>query len=222
MLGMDMCGRFDIQLPAEMLGKIYQADIANIEDFTPRFNVAPTQFAPIVFGDDERELDFARFGMHPDWFKQRNRDLINLRRESLIEKPFFRRQLKRNRCIVPVTGFFEWQRVGNRKTPFRFHPAEDELFSLAGIWEIDLFRGQKTPSFAIVTGPPNSKMKHVHERMPVILNDDDVEGWLSPETSIEELIDMMGVLPDDEMEYHRVSTEVNSPQNDYPSLVEPA
>jgi len=217
-----MCGRFDIQLPAEMLGKIYQADISNIEDFMPRFNVAPTQFAPVLFSDGEREFDFARFGMHPEWFKFRSRDLINLRKETLIEKPFFQSQLERNRCILPATGFYEWKQNGVRKTPFRFRPTSDELFSLACIWEVDTYHGKKTPSFAIITGPPNGVMTPIHDRMPAILKDDDVSRWLDPDTSIQDLLKMMSPYPDSGMECYRVSPRLNNPQNDDPSLVEPA
>ncbi|MEA3249614.1 MAG: SOS response-associated peptidase [Patescibacteria group bacterium] len=216
-----MCGRFDIQLPTESLGKIYQADIANIEDFTPRYNIAPAQFAPVLFGDTKREFDFARFGMHPDWFKFKSRDLTNLWKETLLDKPFFRHRLEQNRCILPVSGFYEWKRSGGRKTPFRFRPAEDEVFSLACIWEIGTFRGQKSPSFAIITGPSNGIMKPVHDRMPVILKDEFVGGWLDPETEMDNLIDMMGRYSDSGMESYRVSTRVNNPRNDDASLIEP-
>ncbi len=217
-----MCGRFDIQLPAEMLGRLYQADIGEIADFTPRFNVAPTQFAPVLFGDGAREFQFARFGMHPEWFKQRGRDLINLRKETLLEKPFFRRQLERSRCILPASGFYEWQKTGRTKTPFRFRPAEDEVFSLACVWEVDTYHGQKTASFAIITGPANAKMKPIHDRMPVILKDDSVAGWLDPAASLDSLVDMMGRYPESAMDGYRVSTRVNNPENDDPSLIEPA
>ncbi|MFC1638751.1 SOS response-associated peptidase [Patescibacteria group bacterium] len=216
-----MCGRFDIQLPPERLGKLYQADIAAIEDYTPRYNVAPSQFVPALFGDAGRTFDFARFGMRPKWLKLGSRDLINLRRETVSEKPFFRRLLESNRCVVPVTGFFEWQgRAGNR-VPYRFVPSDTETFPLACVWSTDLVQAKKLTTFAVLTGPPNEKMKPVHDRMPVILDPERLDAWLAPDTPLKEVEAALKVFPAGRMDSHRVSTQVNSPANDSPDVVAP-
>jgi len=213
-----------MQIPAEKLGKIYQADIAHITDFEPRYNVAPAQKVPVLFGHaDERMFELVRFGMTPKWWKQKSRQLINLRRDTLQEKPFFRRQLEHSRCILPVTGFFEWQaQKDGPKTPFRFAPQKNETFSLGCIWETDEIDGEPVQSFAIITTAPNELIKPIHDRMPLIIEDDGLETWLNPDTELKDLLNIMSVYPKNKMRAYEVSRAINNPANDTPDVAEPA
>ncbi|MFH1047024.1 MAG: SOS response-associated peptidase [Patescibacteria group bacterium] len=215
-----MCGRFDLQLPAEKLGVIYGADLALIGAWRPRYNVAPTQTVPLLLETSSgRVFRLARFGLTPSWSSQPQRQIINLRAETMQHKPFFRQQLTTHRCIIPATGFFEWQTSADRtKTPFRFSPTDRETFSLAGIWEE---QSNRTMTFAIVTGPPNELLQPIHNRMPLILDHRRLDVWLNPTTAPDEIFGMMTVFPADQMRVQQVSKDVNNPANDTSAVVAP-
>lgn len=218
-----MCGRFELHVNPQQLADKYQADINQIKDWTAHYNVSPSQNAPALFGDtDDREFQFARFGMRPDWWKQRGRDLINLRAETVKEKPFFRRQLEVRRCLIPVSGFYEWKSAGKFKQPYRFAPkTEGGLLSLAAVWEVDTILGYEQVCFAILTGPPNSVTRSVHDRMPIILPDSAVATWLDPAAGTRDLLDLLHPISAAHMRGYPVSRRVSNPANEGPDLIRP-
>src|SRR5215469_15402089 len=109
---------------------------------------------------------------------------INARSETLLEKPAFKENFERRRCLIPANGFYEWKRSGKSKQPFHFGMKDDSLFAFAGIW--DRWRTPPGPvieSCAILTTSPNELLKDVHDRMPVILGAENYERWLSVSVS---------------------------------------
>lgn len=152
-----------------------------------RFNIAPTQEAPVVRvgREGEREIAMLRWGLVPAWAKdlKAGTRMINARGESVAEKPAFRAAVQKRRCVVPATGFFEWQGEPGRKQPFAITLPGAPLLALAGLWES--WRGAEgapVETFTIVTTDANTQVARIHDRMPVILPMESVETWLTGPT----------------------------------------
>jgi putative SOS response-associated peptidase YedK len=220
-----MCGRFALIDPAEQLAM--QFDLPAIADLTPRYNIAPTQ--PVLAvrqaqGNGAREWALLRWGLIPSWSKDiaiGNR-LINARGETVAEKPSFRAAFKRRRCLIPASGFYEWQKQGKTKQPIYITPANGEMFALAGLWESwQGTDGSELESCTIVTTTPNELMTPIHNRMPVIVAPEDYDTWLDSEPEPSLGLHLIRPYPSDLMQVTAVSTYVNSPRNEGPQCVEP-
>jgi putative SOS response-associated peptidase YedK len=191
------------------------------------FNLAPTQTVLILQEEGERRVVTAqRWGLIPPWADGPTRAsaLINARAETVTEKPSFRVAFKRQRCIVPVDGFYEWQKVGAAKVPHAVVRRDGKPLALAGLWSAwrDPATGDERRSFAIVTTRANETMRPIHERMPVILPDDAWDAWLDP--TFQDVAALRGVLapaPDDLLRAYPVSGRVNDVRNDGPELLRP-
>jgi putative SOS response-associated peptidase YedK len=218
-----MCGRYSLELKSQKIVEAFQ--LAENIAFSARYNIAPTQPAPVVRHDAEttgRRLETIRWGLTPPWSKGR-RPIINARSETIAEKPSFREAFRQRRCLVPATGFFEWQKLGKATQPFCIRRRDRAVFALAGIW--DRFRdddGNPVEAFAILTTGPNKTMSPVHDRMPVILDATDYSTWLEPALeTITPLETLLVPAADDLLVAYPISNRVNSPANDDPSCVEP-
>jgi putative SOS response-associated peptidase YedK len=170
-----MCGRFTNRAKPEQVKKEFKVENENSNLFQPRFNIAPSQMIDVVFEpESERILSQLKWGLVPHWAKDSeigNR-MINARAETLTEKPSFREAFKSRRCIIPASGFYEWQKVEKgAKQPFYFYLKEKEVFGFAGLWEswFDKTTGEELETCTIITTEANDVLKPVHERMPVIL-----------------------------------------------------
>lgn len=211
----------------EYLNLVQSAPEAKLLDQS--FNVAPTQDSLIVRLDesDERELTAARWGLIPSWADDErigNR-LINARSDGVSSKPSFRSAFKRRRCVVPVSGFYEWTKSeSGRKQPWYIHRAGGEIMLLAGLWE----RWEKNAamgaieSFTIMTTDANEDIRALHHRMPVVLERERVETWLDSEAKADALDSLMRGAGAGVLEWWPVSDRVNSPRNDDAELVERA
>lgn len=221
-----MCGRFDLHEDPMTLARRYKADAEQVALWVPHYNVAPTANVPVLFGDGgEREFQFARWGLQPEWYVKKfgpHKQQINARAETLRDKPYYRKQMEERRCILPVTGYYEWQKSPSGKLPYRFAPSDGGTFSLACIWEVDAVHGTDQVTFAIVTTTANALMRPVHDRMPVSLDDAGVTAWLDTGTPTAELVELMAAPMEGGMRAYRVSRDVNNPANDRPDLIEPA
>lgn len=223
-----MCGRYtrfytwrqlrdllDLQYPAQL-------------ELAPSYNVAPTQLAPIVrVGERGLEAAVARWGLVPSWAKDAKigARMINARAETVAEKPAFRAAFKRRRCVVPASGFYEWKRADDgSKRPHHFRRADGEILCLAGLWEFweSAESGEVLESFAVIVTEANQTVAPIHDRMPVVLEPEDVPAWLSPETEPDNAKALLRPAAEGVLEVREVSTRVNSPRNDEPSLIEPA
>lgn len=222
-----MCGRYTITSTARELVLRFRAELldAAIEAFArPRFNAAPTQMLPVVMMDDGRRIDAMRWGLVPSWAKDLSIGArsINARIETAAQKPSFRDAVKRRRCLVPADSWYEWQKKPGGKIPLRIVPETGGLFAFAGLW--DPWRapeGKTTRSFTILTAPAHDAIKHVHERMPVILDPSLEEGWLDPAAHADELLKALPSHAPTAFCVHPVSTRINSPRNDEAALIEP-
>ncbi len=222
-----MCGRFAFYSPAEAVTRVF-----GVEDppaIEPRFNIAPTQFVPVVRSDDDgvRSVAMLRWGLVPFWAKDRSigNRMINARAETLAEKPAFRDSFRKRRCIVPANGFFEWRKQGSVKQPYFIALGGDEPFGMAGLWarwrDREKNGDERLETFTIVTTEPNSAVEPLHDRMPAILPPEQFDAWLAPENEdTAALQTLLGPCPADEITVWPVSRRVNDPKNDEPSLVE--
>jgi len=218
-----MCGRYSLNARADEIVELFK--LAESIAFGPRYNIAPTQTAPIVrFDGDVQQcrLDLVRWGLTPKWMKGQ-RPIINVRSETIGEKPTFRKAFQERRCLVPATGFYEWQKLGTAKQPFHIRRGDQPLFAFAGIW--DRFKGaddELIESYAILTTSPNAVTSAIHNLMPVILDSAGWERWLDP--SVEDagaLADLFEPIAADQTIAEPVSTHVNSATHDDVRCVEP-
>jgi len=221
-----MCGRYTLTADLKKVADRFGAPLPPASaTYNPRFNIAPTQPVIVVGDDGKRYIKQMLWGLIPSWAKDPgigNR-MINARVETLAEKPAFRAALKKRRCIIPADGFYEWQKLGKVKQPVRIVLKNREPFGFAGLWEHwQSPEGEEVLSCTIVTTEANELLKAVHDRMPVILTRDAEALWLDPKTQdAEKLLPLLRQYPADEMEFYRVSREVNSPAVDKPSNIVP-
>jgi putative SOS response-associated peptidase YedK len=198
--------------------------ITGIPSLEASYNIAPTQLAPVIRqGDDGLQLVHARWGLVPFWAKDLkigNR-MINARSETAAEKPAFRAAWKKRRCLVPASGFYEWQKTPDGKQPQAIHPARDPLFAFAGLWETWRSPQDETvTSFTILTTRANPAMAPIHDRMPVMITRDDQSKWLRAEDAVPD-IEIMAHGLTVSLNSYPISTAVNKPSNNYPQLLEP-
>ena len=229
-----MCGRYTLtrhERVAEDLEAAVTPAAVQSEWWKARFNVAPTQPAPVVtLHDGVRTIEMMRWGLVPFWAGRDGKKaplMINARKESLNAKAFFRDALATKRCLVPADGFFEWQRAavkkkGDKPQPIYLHPASGKLVAFAGLWaRAKTDAGETQLSFTIITGPPNELVKPVHDRMPVVLDRAVWAAWLDPTVDGEHARELLAIPPVGEWIGEPVSTHVNTATNDDPDCIEP-
>ena len=177
-----MCGRFAITLPNDAMAQLFAARPANDLPDVPNRNVRPTDQIHTVISDaTDRRLAPMRWGFVPVWYKALNDGplLINARAETIAEKPAFRDACLTRRCLIPISGFYEWTTgADGKKQPWYIAAQDDAPLALAGIWQ-DWARDEASVrSCAIVTTAANEALKHIHHRMPVIVDAADWPLWL--------------------------------------------
>jgi len=218
-----MCGRYvlaQIDALAQRFG--VQADLPAT---TPRYNVAPTQTMPVVVKHSPNQLVLMRWGLIPSWAKEGKTEqtMINARAETLAQKPTFRRLLSSQRCLVPASGFYEWQQAAGGKVPHYISLKDEPLFAFAGLYDrwTDS-QGTEVYSYTIITTAPNALMASIHNRMPAILGRDEEELWLNPdETESDRLLPLLKPYPAEMMQARPVSRAVNNVRNDTSTLLQP-
>lgn len=221
-----MCGRYTLT-SQEGLAEDFEAaldpDAPKNEWWKARFNVAPTQDAPIVrLRDGVRVLEMMRWGLVPFWGGKQGAKpplMINARLESIEHKAMFKDALERRRCLVPADGFFEWKKAGKHKQPMWFHPEDHGRFAFAGLWAKAKTHDGELHSYTIITGPPNELVAPVHDRMPVVLSRAAWAAWLDPATSPHQARELLVVPPTTGWSAEPVSPWVNSADHDDPQCV---
>ncbi len=188
------------------------------------YNAAPTQLLPVIRigADGDRELATLRWGLIPMWAKDPKiaYSTINARAETVAEKPAFRTAFKKRRCLVPADGFYEWQATGDGKQPYRITMKDGEPFAMAGLWERWDKGEEPLESFTIIVTSGNSLIKPIHDRMPVILDPDTWDHWLTAaDTAIP--MALLQSYPAKKMAAYKISTRVNSPKNNDAEVIEP-
>ena len=225
-----MCGRaYETYTEEELSIQYLNRRPLRLEPLRPNYNMAPTQQSPVVLvRDDARQIELSRWGLVPVWAKSvaaaAKYSLINARGEEIAEKRTYAKAFRRRRCVVPLSGFYEWQRQGTRKRPFAIHLRDHPIMSVAAVWE--RWQPADTPeplhSFSIVTTRANDFMADIHDRMPVILDEQDVEFWLDPEVQEpERVLPLVRPCPPEWLTAYEVSTAVNAPRHNAPDLLRP-
>ena len=192
--------------------------------FTPNYNVAPSQMFPVVLRNSPNKIRLMRWGLVPEWKKDFTFNFINIRAETTSDKPYFKKVLLHQRCIVPANGFFEWGIVNlegkEEKHPFYFTLNNQEIFSMAGIYTV-LEDAEKIVhyTFAILTCPPNDIVKPIHNRMPVILDNKNEDLWLDPDNNDYSLLTKLLIPYPEKMKFYPVSRRVNNPENNDPEVI---
>jgi putative SOS response-associated peptidase YedK len=218
-----MCGRFVIAADANALQQAF--NLENVPEFSPRYNIAPTQNAPVITNEHPKELSFYRWGLIPSWSKDISvgQKMINAREEGIEDKPSFRAAFRRRRCLVPATGFYEWQKQDDGKVPHYIHLTDQPIFALAGLWEVWRDAEKKEiRTFTILTTEANPFMQTLHNRMPVILRREDYDLWLTEdEVPADVLRPLLRQYDPNAMAAYEVSKSVNRPVVDTPELIQP-
>jgi putative SOS response-associated peptidase YedK len=227
-----MCGRYTREYSWQELFDFLDdrfpggVDSDRPEELDPSFNVAPTQTSPVAHRDEDSGravIRLRRWGLIPHWAKEASigSRMINARAETAAEKPAFRSAFSKRRCVVPISSFFEWEKIEGQKTkqPWRFVRADGDIILLAGLWDPPNEHAERG-TFTILTTQANEFMSRVHDRMPVILEPEDASTWCDPATSADEAAKLLRPAADGVLTRHKVSTRVNTPKNNDPELIQ--
>ncbi|MCF7668281.1 MAG: SOS response-associated peptidase [Verrucomicrobia bacterium] len=221
-----MCARYTLHQSGRAVTERFKLNTA-ANNLKPRYNIAPSQLAPVITNNGARGIQFFKWGFIPSWAKDatQTKPLINARAETINSKASFKSAFRHRRCIIPADGFYEWKKEGNAKTPCYFTVDGGALFGFAGLWEEhnDPTTGLLLQTFALITVTPNEIMAPIHNRMPAILDQASEDTWLSGNIiTPEELSNILAPFPSSRLSYSRVSRFMNSPRNDSPKCIEPA
>jgi putative SOS response-associated peptidase YedK len=219
-----MCGRYALHAHPDVVA--LQFGVEAPAALEARYNVCPGTDVLAVRDDGSRGRDALEllWGLIPHWASDPSigNRLANARGETLAERPAFRDAFLGGRCLVPASGYYEWQAVGRAKQPWFLRPADAALFGLAGISA--LWDGPHGPvrSVALITTAANALAARIHGRMPLIIAPEGYDAWLDPRhADAAALRALVRPYPAERMTAHRVSTRVNTPEHDDPGLIEP-
>lgn len=228
-----MCGRAYSTYTEEELEAEYGIKLpTRFPKLKPRFNIAPSQdlISVLVSQEGDRVADALRWGLVPFWSKEPKTQysMINARCESVLEKTSFKKPILTQRCLVPVSGFYEWKRITpKQKHAFKIEFEDHGIFSIAGIYEIWKSKNedQVIHSVCMLTTEANPLMAHIHDRMPVIISATDYEEWLDPKNQNGEKLKAKFFKPlsrsQRKLHAQEISLLVNSPKNDREEVLEP-
>jgi putative SOS response-associated peptidase YedK len=217
-----MCGRYVLRRFEELKKKLARSNFVPLElDLHPRYNVAPTQEMPVGVQVSERpEMILMKWGPLYRLFSGKPTLMVNARSESVATKPSFKSSVQQRRCLVPADGFFEWQRDEKLRVPHLFEMRDGAPFWIAGLYEEAAPDAPR--SFLLLTTGPNELMAPIHDRMPVILDDESAAAWLRPGAIAKEDVAKLCVpYPANQMKASRVSSIANNARNDSPECVAP-
>jgi putative SOS response-associated peptidase YedK len=218
-----MCGRFAAQLPPELVARLFRTS-GPLPNIAPNWNVAPTQAAMVIRRNPdsgERSLDVLSWGLVPFFTKdvKKAQRPFNARSETAPSSSVFREAFRRRRCIVPCDAFYEWQAVADGKQPYAIARADGAPLALAGLWEgwRDA-AGEVLRTFTIMTTAANATMAPIHNRMPVILEEEDWRTWLGEVPR--DPLDLLRPAAEDVLRLWPVGRAVNNVQNNGAVLLE--
>lgn len=218
-----MCGRFALPTPEELARHF---GLKKTPDLKPRYNIAPSQDIAVVRQIPEtldRELVLLRWGLIPFWAKDKKigYKMINARAESIANKPAFRAAFKRRHCLIPASGFFEWDHKSKTKQPYFIRLKNSNILAFASLWEHwQGGDGEIIESCTIITTNANKTVGKIHDRMPAIIEPENYEQWLDLKVDKQEQLSLIRPFPDKKMLAYLVGKGVNNPRNDNPECLE--
>ncbi|HEV7347236.1 SOS response-associated peptidase [Telluribacter sp.] len=232
-----MCYYNSLDASAEELAKRFKAEVEAVADFIPTYATSGFQFGnwPILTAQNPSTFQYLQWGLLPQWVKgadkarQLQSSTLNARSESIHEKPAYRESYRKaRRCLIPSTGFFEWQKVGKKKYPYYVSLTSTKIFSIAGLWDewTDTATGEVLQTFTLITIPANPLMAHIHntkERMPAILSVGNERKWLKQELSEEEIREVLLPISDADMQAYTVRplTGAHAPDSHSKDVIAP-
>lgn len=218
-----MCGRYTLTAPAEDLAERFLLDLSELGGtYQPRYNVAPSQQVLAVAATGARPtVQWLRWGLTPSWSRDGAPGPINARCETVFSKPMFHHAVRQRRCLVPADGFYEWAGKPPHRSPRHFLRKDGGLFAFAGIWEQwQGPDGAPVASVCLLTTTANELVAPIHDRMPVILRQEQESVWLDPTlTDAADLAPLLTPLGAEQMQVHEVSRLVNDPRLDTPECI---
>ena len=217
-----MCGRFAFATKREKLEKQFSVENLVAEP-PPEYNITPSQPVPIIRDNNAygRYLSIAQWGLVPFWAKDQSfgARTFNARSETVREKPSFKHCIRRKRCIIPASGFYEWHTLGEFKQPHYISMKNGSLLALAGLWDLWEKENHILETCTILTTEANSFMKPIHDRMPVILEPANYATWLDSRNEHPDAL--LKQLPSQQLQSWPVSNLVGNPRNNSPELTQP-
>lgn len=219
-----MVDRYSLTASATLLAERFSAEVP--DHYKPRYNAAPTQLLPVITSSGSSGISWFYWGRPPHFAKSKNlsEKIINLSAETLLERPVLKKMLMQNRCIIPADGFYVWKKVGKKTAiPHRVTEVAQKPFSFAGLWEeFEDEDGSMVHAFSLLTIKSNELILAFNERMPVIFDKAQEEIWLTMHSSEIELTNILKAYPSNKMGIYTVSSLINNPAKDHPSLILPA
>ena len=206
-----MCGRFTIRKPVTKTVDIVKTNI-KVEN-TDNFNAHPSQKLPVIKSyTNGKALELCEWGLVPSWSKKLNKfsPLINARKETLTEKVTFKSLIQTSRCIVPADGYYEWKREDKNKIPYYFTKEDNEIMFFAAI--------HQNNKFCIITREATEKIKNIHHREPLIINQSQINNFLNIK---KEVMEILNSIKPPNLKFHEISKDVNNPLNNDQALVKP-
>ncbi|MGB8327255.1 MAG: SOS response-associated peptidase [Steroidobacteraceae bacterium] len=221
-----MCGRYAFFSAHEAVARLFGIqDPAPIE---PRWNIAPTQFVPVVRtgSDGARRVALLYWGLIPSWAREKSigARLINARSETARDKPAFRAAYRKRRCLLLASGYYEWQKTGGAKQPYFIRRVGGDPFGMAGLWESWIERPGEPPleSCTILTGAAQPALAVIHDRSPVIIPPESYARWLDPQLVDADAVDaLVGERHADPLQAVAVGRAVNNAKNEGRGLIAP-
>jgi putative SOS response-associated peptidase YedK len=221
-----MCGRFTYRLTWPELVRLYRLTLdAPAHNIQPRYNICPTtDIDAVIEREGKRGLLPMRWGLVPSWWPRPLKDMriatFNARAEAVARKPTFRDAFKRTRCLIPASGYYEWQDTADGKQPYYFTRRDGQPITFAGLWDTcwNKQAGEAINSCAMVITGANEFVTEIHDRMPIILEADQFEPWLTGRAGLE----VLKPATKDVLQCWPVSKRVNSSRasDDDASLIE--
>jgi putative SOS response-associated peptidase YedK len=203
-----MCGRIGSSIPRTELLETYHW-LRDVPDELPRYNIAPTD-PVLAVGPDRAEV--VRWGI-----EGARGGLFNLRAETALARPYYQRLLLTRRALVPASHFYEWRKIGDVRLPMAVSRSDGGFLHLAAV----LAHWEREPAATILTTVPNADLSDLHDRMPVILNDEDAATWVLEDLSLEQLAAFLKPCPDGWLRLAAASRRVNDVRNQGPELLDP-
>ena len=209
-----MCGRKTLSKDIAFIIEEMNIEEWGAHDYKPNYNIAPTNFSPVLINDEVKKTKMMQWSLVPSWSKndQIGSKMINARLETILEKPSFFGLLKSNRCVVLADGYFEWTR--QHRQPYYITHTENKILPLAGLWTTWKSSNTNTLyTYTVITTSPLNSINFIHNRMPVILDRESMDKWTTCNRfTISECINDISLLEPD-LKFHPVSKIVNFPKN---------
>jgi putative SOS response-associated peptidase YedK len=202
-----MCTRFRAPHPRS-IQEIHGISLGDNQAYNP--NVASTETAVIIRNAAAKApaFELAKFGLIPPWASNGKTaiSMVNSRRKTIREKPAFKKAYQKQRCVIPLDGFYEWREEQGKKQPYYFTRKSGKLLYFAGIWERATINNEETYSFSILTGEPNALVAPFPDRMPIIT--DDIDRWLD---TTQDPLDDLSEVPSAEYDVRPMNQAMNKP-----------